>query len=190
MGCDIHCYREKLINGKWLSADKWEDEYNEGRLDVPYEQRFTDRNYRLFGLLSSGVREEYPFSLEPRGLPFDVSIEVKTISDVWEGDGHSHSYVYLHELKSLKEFLKTATVKVTGMKDKEGLLALKESVESENPDWNLLYPFCGWTNVEGAVRFEYDVPASFIIGNSLEKLIKLFDGLDGENHRIVFWFDN
>lgn len=43
---------------------------------------------------------------------------------------------------------------------------------------------------ERQVNFEIDVPASFYIGDSLQKIINQFEGIDGENHRIVFFFDN
>lgn len=45
MGCDIHVYREKKVNDTWVTADKWVEEY--GDTDVPWENRFTDRNYQL-----------------------------------------------------------------------------------------------------------------------------------------------
>ncbi len=34
----------------------------------------------------------------PKGLPDNVSIEVKTESDEWGIDGHSHSFLTLKEL--------------------------------------------------------------------------------------------
>jgi len=29
-----------------------------------------------------------------------------------------------------------------------------------------------------------------MVGNGLDRLIASFDDADGDNHRIVFWFDN
>src|SRR5689334_7537807 len=98
MGCDIHTYREKFIDGKWVTADPWEaDEYEDvdGRKAVPYKKAaFHDRNYNLFGLLA-GVRNELPQSLAPRGMPWDASEEVRKACEDWDSDGHSHSYLYL-----------------------------------------------------------------------------------------------
>ncbi|MBR8025204.1 hypothetical protein KDX27_42480 [Burkholderia cenocepacia] len=71
MGCDIHLYREKFVNDQWLTADKWvayDYGVDDKGMEVPWGERFTDRNYDLFGLLSKGVRRVHPFSFEPRGF--------------------------------------------------------------------------------------------------------------------------
>lgn len=193
MGCDIHLYKEKSVNGEWLTADVWEA-YDYGEDDkgfnVPWETRYTGRNYDLFGLLSKGVRREFPFSFEPRGIPFNSCPEVTGESERWGCDGHSHSYLYLHELKDMREFLKSATLKVSGMKDRDEMEARSAAISSKTPDWNLLYPYCGGTNIPSYEDFEIDVPASFIVGSCLDEIIGSFDGVDGDNHRIVFFFDN
>ena len=192
MGCDIHLYKEKKVDGVWVSADEnWVDQYGEG-LDVPYQERFTDRNYELFGFLSKGVRGEFDFSFLERGIPIDACVEVSNVCDGWGCDGHSHSYLYIHELKDAVDILKKKFVKITGMKSADQLSALRDSISSDREtDWNLLYPYCKWaSNGMGYEPFEFDVPASFILGEALERIIAMFDGVDGENHRIVFWFDN
>lgn len=110
MGCDIHIYAEKRVDGKWVTADKWEpSEYDDGSMCVPFdEQLCPGRNYQLFAILAD-VRNGYGFggvdtgdALVPidalRGLPDDVSTEVKTESDGWGGDGHSHSFFTVQEL--------------------------------------------------------------------------------------------
>lgn len=192
MGCDIHLYKEKFVGGKWVPADEWvASEYeDEPGLHVPWEKRFTKRNYNLFGLLSSGVRRECEFSFQPRGLPFNCCAEVKEHSDGWGSDGHSHSYLYLHELKEMLCYLKTATIHVSGMKDRAELVALRESIAGGAPDWNLLFPYCQMTNNPNCDEFEFDVPADFYMGTQLQQIIDGFNGVDGENHRIVFFFDN
>lgn len=96
MGCDIHEYREKKVNGEWITADTWETE-EDGYMtnDCPY----LGRNYTLFGFLA-GVRIEVSEGLgEPKGLPDDVSTEVKQASDYWGSDGHSHSWVLVSDIK-------------------------------------------------------------------------------------------
>jgi len=191
MGCDIHLYKEKMVEGKWVTADKgWCDEYDEGYINVPYENRFTDRDYDLFGLLCDGVRRNHKFAFKGRGLPFNTCEEVKSLSDMWGDDGHSHSYIYLHELKDAWNFLQSQTVKVSGMKDRESLKLLNESIASEKEtDWMLLYPYCKWFSSSESEEFSVDVPASFQL-SGIKILIDSFDGCDGDNHRIVFWFDN
>lgn len=193
MGCDIHCYKEKQVNGKWLTADNWEyydyGEDDKGK-EVPWKERFTGRNYQLFGMLARGVRGEHPFSFEPRGLPFNPCAEIASEAERWVGDGHSHSYLYLHELKDMLAYLQTVEIRVTGMKDKAELQALRDSIASGNPDWQLLFPYCSWTNGPESEEFQLDVPASFYMGDDLKRIIDSFEGIDGDNHRIVFFFDN
>jgi len=115
---------------------------------------------------------------------------VRQDSEGWGVDGHGHSYLYLHELQALQAHLQTVTIRVTGMKDRMELDALQATIDAGKPDWSLLFPYCDWTNVAGQVHFELDVPASFYLGQDLQQLIDMFNGDDGDLHRIVFWFDN
>lgn len=191
MGCDIHLYKEKHVDGRWVAADEWsDDEYEPGRKEVPWKTRFTERNYQLFGLLSAGVRSDHPFALAGRGMPLSPSPEVAEENERWGVDAHSHSYLYLHELKELALFLEAATIKVSGMKDADELAALRDSIASGAPNWDLLFPYCAGTTDTRAVEFEIDVPASYYMGSALQRIIAGFDGIDAANHRIVFWFDN
>lgn len=194
MGCDIHAYKEKFVDGKWVSADEWQTtDYGDGEVytDVPWEKRFTQRNYQLFGVLSKGVRGyEYDYSFEPRGLPFDACREIVDKAESWDADGHSHSYLYLHELLALREHIKSQLVHIEGMKQADELKALQASIASGAPDWRLIFPYCSMTNAPKHVRFDLDVPADFYIGSSLDELIACFDGVGGENQRLVFFFDN
>lgn len=195
MGCYIHLYREKQVEGKWLAADKWQkSEYDEeggNTIVVRYEdQFFHDRNYQLFGLLAKGVCTEHKLSFIARGLPMDACEEIQSCAEYWDVDGHNHSYLYLHELKSVAALADSAKITVSGMKDAEELKVFRESIASGSPNWNLLWPYCGWTNSSGHIEFEQEVPASLYFGDALKKLISGFDGIDGDNHRIVFFFDN
>lgn len=191
MGCDIHLYREKHVEGKWLAADKWSKDEDGDYLRVDYDdQYFTDRNYELFGLLAKGVRREHEFSFEKRGLPFDACDEIKACAGDWDCDGHSHSFLFLHELKAALTYTKAQTLTVSGMKDSKELEALNESIASGKPNWELLWPYCQWTNTAGHEHFEIDVPASLYFEDALERIIAGFDGVEGDNHRIVFFFDN
>lgn len=107
MGCDIHLYVERRSNRSWESVEEWELE--DGDLNVPYVKRFyTSRNYDLFAILAN-VRNGRGFAdtitgegfnpiSEPKGLPEDVSYQVRAVSSRWGEDGHSHSYLTLREL--------------------------------------------------------------------------------------------
>jgi len=124
MGCDIHMHREKRVDGKWLTADEWVNEYGDG-LSIPFAKRFHERNYNLFAVLA-GVRErETPvFTFAPRGMPVSLSAEVSAAAEAWGGDGHSHSYLYLHELQDLAALLSSRTQTISGMKNRDELAAL------------------------------------------------------------------
>lgn len=114
MGCDIHLYVERRENGRWVSADIWTpNKYakyeGEPPVAVEYENRvYTGRNYDLFGILANvrngrgfaGIKTGEGFNpiSPPRGLPEDVSPEVKAESDRWGVDGHSHSHFTVAEL--------------------------------------------------------------------------------------------
>lgn len=114
MGCDIHLYVEKRVEGQWVSADRWvPNEYageeGEEGMEVAYESRFySGRNYDLFAILAdvrngkgfAGIKtgEGFVPIADPRGLPDDVSEQIKADSDRWGIDGHSHSWLTLGEL--------------------------------------------------------------------------------------------
>lgn len=188
MGCDIHLYKEKHVDGAWVTAETWVDD--DGYKDVPWRERFTDRNYELFGLLANGVRRKHAYSFEPRGLPPDACDEVASRSSEYGVDGHSHSYLYLHELRDLLVYLRTQTIHIEGMKDAAELQRLNDTIVAGKPDWDLLFPYSAGSNLKNDVHFELDVPATFYVGEPIERIIASFDGVDGDNHRIVFWFDN
>lgn len=194
MGCDIHMFKEKLVDGKWVSADEWVSyDYgdDEKGMDVPFQKRFHERNYDLFSILA-GVRTRNATGLEqtPRGLPFDASPEVAADFKRWDGDAHSASFMYVHELKSLNKLLSEKMMPISGMKAQTELDALNASIASGSPNWDLLYPYCQWASHSDYAEFRIDIPASYIVGGGLDRLIAMFDGIDGENHRVVFWFDN
>jgi len=108
MGCDIHLYVEvRQADGSWKSVDQWVTE--DGYFHVPYEKQFYNgRNYDLFAILANvrngvgfaGVKTGAGFNpiSEPKGLPADVSTEVKQCSENWGADGHSHSWHTVSDL--------------------------------------------------------------------------------------------
>jgi len=110
MGCDIHVFVERFDRekNKWFAADNW-IKNNNGDVGVPYDERiYSGRNYNLFAILANvrngrgfaGIKTGEGFDPidEPRGLPVDVTREVRAEMDGWGDDGHSHSYVGLREL--------------------------------------------------------------------------------------------
>lgn len=109
MGCDIHLYVEKRVDGQWRSVEEWKQEYEGEGLSVPYDSRFyTRRNYDLFAILAdvgngfgfAGVDTGDGFRpiSSPKGLPEDVSTLLREESERWGCDGHSHSFFTVAEL--------------------------------------------------------------------------------------------
>lgn len=99
MGCDVHAFKEKLVDDTWTDNNEWET-HDEG---TEYEYKFTEsarisRNYLLFGTICRGVRFDNTLGFEEKGLPTDVSSEIKESSDHWDTDGHSHSWLRLDEI--------------------------------------------------------------------------------------------
>lgn len=107
MGCDIHMYVEykRKNENVWKTGDYfvkggvWAEDDGYARKEL-----HGSRNYTLFTTLA-GVRdygEGNSIVSEPRGLPVDVSDYVKQESDRWDGDGHTHSWLTLKELKDFQ----------------------------------------------------------------------------------------
>lgn len=89
MGCDIHCFVEVNINGKWMF----------------YNQCDVGRHYGLFAKMA-GVRnydEIVPIS-DPKGIPDNISEMVKIHCEYFGDDGHSHSWLSIRELIKLREY--------------------------------------------------------------------------------------
>lgn len=116
MGCDIHFYVERRVDGRWVTADKWtpnkyasDDDPSEPKLAIEYKDRFySGRSYSLFAILAdvrngrgfAGVKTGEGFNpiAEPRGIPEDCCPEYRAEAERWDGDGHSHSYFTVAEL--------------------------------------------------------------------------------------------
>lgn len=111
MGCDIHFYVERKVDGNWVSPESWVKEYDDEPCCacVPWgENYYKQRNYNLFSILAD-VRNGTGFAgcdtgegfnpiAKPRGLPDDCDSRIKKLSDQLDCDGHSHSHFTLAEL--------------------------------------------------------------------------------------------
>ena len=111
MGCDIHFHVEARGRGGWerveaTSPNPYAD--IEGEPATVRESWYRSRNYSLFAMLAD-VRNGHGFAgsdtgdpvvpiADPRGLPSDVSPEVRSESEQIGEDGHSHSHFSLAEL--------------------------------------------------------------------------------------------
>lgn len=122
MGCDIHLYVEKRIDGKWVAQGDFERD-EDGWMGGG-QSYYDGRNYDLFAILAdvrngrgfAGIKTGEGFNpiAEPRGIPDDASDEFKAIAESWDVDGHSHSY---HTLRDLLDYDWTQTTGKQGWVD-------------------------------------------------------------------------
>lgn len=116
MGCDIHLFAEKKINGKWLNVDKYsknpdydpkeKGDWKEQKLIIKREDMFYTggRNYNLFcalaGVRSYEFRNKPNIISAPKGKPKPCSMEYARELKKYSTDAHSSSYLNLSELLS------------------------------------------------------------------------------------------
>ena len=140
MGCDIHMTLERRIEGVWHCI--WDGDVrprtgdHKGTEYQPVVAR--DRNYAFFGRLA-GVRTDGP---GPKGVPTDVSVVTRRVIDIWDCDGHSHSWDTLEDFCNKWAFETPDEEKVQFVKDTltekyvtpvyERLFGLYEEQEPEN----------------------------------------------------------
>lgn len=209
MGCDIHMYVERKVNGKWCNADyfvsnpDWEpDEWGRAPKEKFYHVPLYDgRNYALFATLAN-VRNygNTDYISEPKDLPDDASEFVKSEWETWEFDGHSASWLTLQELLKFHE--ERHPLKRRGMLSPEQQEALDDGILPEH--------WCQGTNQSGYEFREWEEDNDILVPliNELKKrcndLYMIYDfAWDSSNEvmrnsayrkaadiRIVFWFDN
>lgn len=166
MGCDIHTYVEKKVNGNWHNIDAWHiNEYYDPEKPEDCEPEYScygfdnGRDYQLFANLA-GVRGEYPWSLKPKGFPEDAAQATYKEFKTWDMDAHTPSYLTYGELLSFSTAL---TLKQLNPYDSGS-----NSVEEFFND------FKDYLYRQDRYHYKY-------IKNEEEKL---------DLYRIVFWFDN
>ena len=199
MGCDIHFYVERQEENGW----------------VPVRVSYDGRNYALFAILAN-VRNGYGFAgistgegfvpiSMPRGLPFDVSPEIRAESDYWGVDGHSHSWLTVQELlaynweqeairygvvpEKIYETLESGTAPESFSTAVMGIDVEKLSPEDmdaliagvyERDEGKHYYTHVTW-------KTPYSWPVRGFLANTLPLLQSLGNPAQV---RIVFWFDN
>lgn len=220
MGCDIHIYAETKKREYWhYTGDFWENPYfKEDQLPTDYNRRYQaepycGRNYNLFALLAD-VRNGYGFAgcdtgdaiipiSKPKGLPEDISDEIKAKSDYWDSDGHSHSWLTLKELVDAnierfktargwvgsKEFIEfKETGKPNGWCGGIGGPKIEHISNQEMLDRIISNKLTG--NEYTQVEFKLDISDLLTpIIDNLKMLLKYVDE-DPERIRVIFWFDN
>jgi hypothetical protein len=229
MGCDIHSYAEKKVNGKWEMIKKafpnpYYQEGKENKIDedgYEWNPQFTDqpykgRNYDLFGILAdvrngrgfAGIKTGEGFSpiAEPKGLPEDVSPEIKKESDGWNGDGHSHSYFTLKELQdydwmqttksygtvTLEEYKKFKETKIPpdyycgGVSGGSVINLTNKEMDKAIAENSFIKGYEYYTRIGWETTYK-DAVGKYFFETTMENLKKI---APPEDVRIVFWFDN
>ena len=220
MGCDIHMHVEykhdkfigKDANKQLLYKKVWVcgDYFKINPYYDPYTAQFAEerpfclvgfcdnRNYCLFATLAD-VRNygDTSYIDDPRGLPDDVTKEVKEDSDSWGDDGHSHSYF---TLKELIDFQKNAPpMKFRGMISPEAQKALDE--KGILPEfWCQGTTEKGWAWREWTEENTVLLPLIEALKKRAAELCVIYHWQGerqpekayeyADNIRIVFWFDN
>lgn len=205
MGCDIHIHVEyrRNVNGKktWVCGDYlYANPYRgeEGETDYCLVDFCGDRNYSRFATLAN-VRNygDTPYIDKPRGLPDDVTKDVKKYSDNWGIDGHSHSYFTLKELIDYQENIKP--LKFRGM--------ISPDAQEQFDKYKVLpNTWCQGTNQDGWEFRDWEtenmtlIPLIDELKKRADELYVIYDFLWEDNPqkayelsddiRIVFWFDN
>lgn len=189
MGCDIHMYVEKKHKGKWINIDYWKlDDYYENKPgDYKFEivEMYGDRNYRLFAVLADvrNYSNNKPIS-EPKGFPDDASWIVKEEYERWIGDGHSHSYLTLSELK--KHAKENNVTKYSGMVSPKAAAEIDRGIfpelwcmETTDKDW----VYREWEEKECVLD-----PLIKVLEERAKEWV--WGDINNDDIRIVFWFDN
>lgn len=169
MGCDIHCYAEMKLQGKYQMIRTLpiveSKEYQK-------KQVFSQRDYPLFAFLND-VRNQF-YIREPEfcwgnELPEDISPRIRKEINHWGIDGHSHSYITLQQ---------ALDVKGTAI-----------AIQEENSDEFLL--------CVGGEEMSHDITYRELLDSTewYPRIAQLKVIADEYNRsydevRIIFWFDN
>ena len=125
----IYVYSEYRDNGVWVASDK--DTYNEekpnrfGWVNAHMRQVPCPEKYRFYGLLLDGARYSWPWSFSARGMPDDVSEEIRNVCDSFGFEAYGHSHITLREL--VEKYLE---LMVSGLEAKELLVHMRELIDN------------------------------------------------------------
>ena len=174
-------WAETMENGIWKMVSDMPFENDMVKYSEDYRNRpYFGRNYEFFSLLAD-VRNSYgivPIS-KPRGIPSDASHGYLHQVESMEGDGHSHSYFTLAELKRVD----TAILE---QEFHDGRLIVAKDENGK------IIETCSWTTRETMGEVGTRKLFSLWGDNPLKNLIANLELLGKENEevRIVFFFDN
>ena len=186
MSCDIHLFIEFKVGNKKWEADPGHivevdgDENDEDAYRSVKDVDASDRHYALFGKLA-GVRCNGP---EAKGLPKDVSERIALASELYDCDGHSHSY------STLAEFEK-ALIKAHGDDGESEKAEIIKKIQTAEPvafyDWQKSSERYGYHNLIAYCKKKVQ---DKIIELEAEKHLLGQKGTTKVQCRLVYFFDN
>lgn len=224
---DLNWYQSMLVENKGkgeasqynhLSEEYLLERVEEAKKPVD-DWLYSGRNYNLFAILANvrngrgfaGIKigEGYnPISM-PKGVPSDASSTYQKEVEDWNGDGHSHSYFTLKELKEydwnqatvlygvvpedyykeLKESGESPTSYAGGVSGKDIEVVSEEQMEIIlsgliERDESIKY----YVRMQWGVTYK-DVAQGFY-EDSIKALEELSESKNQDDVRIVFFFDN
>lgn len=202
MGCDIHMHIEYKRSGQWICGDYFRKNPLYGRYAGEPEYTLVgfhdNRDYDLFATLAN-VRNygKTDYISEPRGLPDDITDDVKAMAGDWDIDGHSHSYLTLREIIDFHN--ENHPLKRSGFISPEASKALDE--QGILPDcWCQGTGDKTWVHREWSTENENLAALIDDIKKRADELNLIYDFSwdsspnhaykEAKNIRIVFWFDN
>jgi len=217
MGCDIHLHYEIKEGNEWKYIDWKKDLQSEDKdyyTELSNHPLYVGRNYNLFSILAN-VRNGYGFAMcntsagfapidFPRGLPDDISDEVKEEAEIWGVDAHSHSWLYLQELLEYGWDIRTVTL--IGVVNKREYIEFKKNGRPSswsgevsgkfvknisNSEMEDLLSSDEKTKTHYYTQVCWDCSYREAVGESWFKTLDELSKLgDPNNIRLVFWFDN
>jgi hypothetical protein len=132
MATCIHVYSEVRKNDEWNAIEK--ATYNEeqpnrfGWVNASMRRVPCPEKYPFYGLLLDGVRFSWPWSFPQKGMPEDVSEEIRSVCDSFGFEGYGHSHLTLKDL--VEKYLE---LMVSGPEAKELMGYLRELIDHLSP---------------------------------------------------------
>jgi hypothetical protein len=197
MGADIHLYLE-YTNKEILDSEKNADLIDGYKPIKSYWYDFgggfsLGRNYRMFGILSKGVRSEFEDGFEPKGIPdFDnLGYAARNDYSLYISEKEDTEFKYCTMEQAIKwcasDFCNSKLYYRNPTDDKPTWVS--------NPDWHS----ASWLTIdeyEKAIQIyekmlEEDYMGKYIPAE-YEAILAAMKSLEknGNVTRVVFWFDN
>lgn len=82
-------------------------------------------NFKFYTLLCNGGRHPWLWAFPPKGMPADISEEVRSVCDAFGFEGHGHSHLSLRELVN-----KYLELMISGNEAKELMGYLKTLIDA------------------------------------------------------------